>query len=175
MASFRAGHVVGSSPRALVIAQLVGCVLGAGVAVLVYEVLISAYQLGSAALPAPAPMSWKATAEAVTSGAAAMPPLAPLATGIAAALGTVLALLGHFLGQTRAARWLPSAPAVGIGLILPAPYSVTMFVGGACLAILQRRWPARVERYGAVVAGGVMGGEALLGVAIAICKVTGVL
>ena len=171
MSSFKAGRVLGSSPRAVIISQLLGCVVGAVVAVPVYEVLTSAYQLGSTALPAPAPMSWKATAEAVTGGAAAMPHLAPLAAGIGAALGILLALLG----QTRAARWLPSAPAVGIGLILPASYVVTIFLGGACIAALQWRRPAQVEAYGAVVAGGVMAGEALLGVAIAICRVTGLL
>ena len=171
MASFRAGQVVGSSPRALIVAQLLGCVVGAVVAVPVYEVLTSVYQLGSAALPAPAPMSWKATAEAVTGGAAIMPRFAPLAAGIGAALGIALALLG----RTRAGRWLPSPAAVGLGMIIPAPYSMTIFVGGACIAALARRWPAQVAAYGPVVAGGVMGGEALLGVAIAICKVTGLL
>lgn len=171
MASFRAGQVVGSSQRALITAQLVGCAVGAAVAVPVYEVLTSVYPLGSAALPAPAPMSWRITAEAVTGGAASMPPFAALAAGICAALGVGLALLG----QTRAGRWLPSAAAVGIGLIIPASYAVTICAGAACLAALQRRWPAQVESYGLVVAGGAMGGEALLGVAIAICRVTGVL
>ncbi len=168
MSSFKAGRVLGSSPRAVIIAQLLGCVVGAVVAVPVYEVLTSAYQLGSTALPAPAPMSWKATAEAVTGGAAAMPHLAPLAAGIGAALGSSWRSWGR-----RAARWLPSAPAVGIGLILPASYVVTIFLGGACIAALQWRRPAQVEAYGAVVAGGVPAGEALLGVAIAICRVTG--
>lgn len=171
MASFKAGHVLGSSPRALIAAQLLGCVIGIAVAIPVYEILTSAYQLGSTALPAPSPMSWKATAEAVTGGAAAMPPFAALAAGIAAVLGIALALLG----QTRAGRWLPSPAAAGIGLILPASYSLTIFVGAACVAVAQRRWPRQVEAYGAVVAGGALGGEALLGVAIAVLKVTGAL
>jgi uncharacterized oligopeptide transporter (OPT) family protein len=171
MASFRTGHLLGSSPRALIAAQLLGCVIGISVAVPIYQVLTSAYQLGSAALPAPGPLSWKITAEAVTGGAAIMPRFAPLAAGIAAALGIFLALLG----RTRAERWLPSPAAIGVGLILPASYSVTIFVGGACIAMLQRRWPEPVVTYGAVVAGGALGGEALLGVAIAILRVSGAL
>jgi len=171
MASFKTGHLLGASPRALILCQLLGCAVGIAVAVPIYDVLTSVYQLGSAALPAPSPMSWKATAEAVTGGAEAMPRLALLATGIAALIGVLLALLG----TRRLGRWLPSPAAVGVALILPASYSLAIFVGGACIAVLQRRWPAPVAAYGAVVAGGVIGGEALLGVAIAILKVIGAL
>jgi uncharacterized oligopeptide transporter (OPT) family protein len=171
MTAFKAGHLLGSSPRALLVGQLLGCAVGIAVAVPIYEVLTSAYQLGSAALPAPAPMSWKATAEAVTGGAAAMPALAALAAGIGAAVGISLVLLA----RTRAGRWLPSPAAVGVGFILPASYSVAILVGGACIAVLRRRWPVPVATYGAVVAGGLIGGEALLGVAIAILKVIGAL
>jgi putative OPT family oligopeptide transporter len=171
MTSFKAGHLLGSSPRALIIGQLLGCGVGIAVAVPIYGVLTSAYELGSAALPAPAPMSWKATAEAVTGGAAAMPHLAALAAGIGAALGIFLVLLA----KTRAGRWLPSPAAVGVGFILPASYSLAVLVGGASIAVLRRRWPAPVATYGAVVAGGVIGGEALLGVVIAILKVIGAL
>jgi uncharacterized oligopeptide transporter (OPT) family protein len=171
MTSFKTGHLLGSSPRSLILGHLLGCAVGIAVAVPIYDVLTSVYPLGSAALPAPAPMSWKATAEAVTGGAAALPPLALLATGIAAVIGIALALLA----PTRVGRHLPSPAAVGIGIILPASYSLTIFAGGACIAVLQRRWPAGVGTYGAVVAGGVIGGEALLGVAIAILKVIGAL
>jgi uncharacterized oligopeptide transporter (OPT) family protein len=169
MYAFRAGAVLGSTPRVLVAAQLVGVAIGAAVVVPLYELFTRAYGLGSVALPAGAPLSWKATAEAVSGGVGAMPPYAPLAAAIGAGLGVALTLLE----RTRARRLLPAPVALGMAFFLPASYAVTIFLGALAFWAVRRRWPAAAEQHGAAIAAGGIAGEAVLGTVIALLAVLG--
>jgi uncharacterized oligopeptide transporter (OPT) family protein len=163
MWAFKAGRRLGASPRAQVTAQVIGAVLGALVVVPVYLVVISAYQLGSEAMPATSAVSWRATAEAVHGGLASLPAHGPLAAAIGIALGTVLTLLG----RTRVQRFLPSPTAMGIAVLLPASQTLTVFLGAAAAALVQKRWPQIGEPALSSVAAGGIAGESLMGVVIA--------
>jgi uncharacterized oligopeptide transporter (OPT) family protein len=165
--SFRAGHLLGSSTRALIAAQLVGIGVGSLVVVPVYELLTSAYGLGSEMLPAAAPQSWKATAQAVSGGVADMPAGAPLAALIGACGGIVLTLLE----RTRAGRFVPSAIGIGMAFLLPASYSITLAIGALLFALLQRRWRRAVDEHGTPIAAGGIAGEAVMGIVIALLAV----
>ncbi|HET6280342.1 MAG TPA: OPT/YSL family transporter, partial [Polyangia bacterium] len=118
--ALKAGHRLKASPNAQIAAQILGAAVGALVVVPVYLVLVKTYGVGTEALPAPAAMSWKATAEAVRGGLAAMPAYGPAAGAIGIGLGVVLCLLG----RTRVARFLPSPMALGIAALTPASLSV---------------------------------------------------
>ena len=61
--AFRAGRLLGASPRAQVVAQIAGMLVGAIVTVPVYAVIVSTYGLGTEKMPATSALSWKATAE----------------------------------------------------------------------------------------------------------------
>jgi uncharacterized oligopeptide transporter (OPT) family protein len=171
MYAFRAGAALGSSPRALIAAQLAGVAVGAIVVVPLYLLFTRAYGLGSEMLPAGAPLSWKATAEAVAGGTAAMPRFAPLAAAIGAALGVVLTLLE----RTRARRFLPAPVALGMACFMPASYALTIFLGAVAFSAVARRWPAAAETHGAAAVSGGIAGEAVLGTVIALLTVLGVL
>ena len=67
--ALKAGQRLGASPRAQVLAQLVGALLGAAVVVPVFALVCAAYPLGSEHLPAPGALAWKATAEAAVGAA----------------------------------------------------------------------------------------------------------
>src|SRR5205807_65473 len=73
MWSFKAGHLLGASPRRQIVAQCAGAIVGVAVAVPVFALIVRAYGLGTPVMPAAAPLSWKVTAEAVAGGASAMP------------------------------------------------------------------------------------------------------
>jgi uncharacterized oligopeptide transporter (OPT) family protein len=171
MWAFKAGRRLGASPRAQIMAQVIGAVMGALVVVPVYLVIIHAYQLGSEAMPAASAVSWKATAEAVHGGLASLPPHGPLAAAGGIALGTILTLLG----RTRIQRFLPSATAMGIAVLMPASLTVTIFIGAAMAALVQKRWPQIGEAaLGSVAAGGIAG-ESLMGVVVAILIALGLI
>lgn len=163
--SFRAGHVLGASPRAQLIAQVAGVALGVLVAVPVYGVVLDAYGLGSEVLPAPGAVTWRATAEAVSGGGSTAPPWAVEGALIAFALGVALLFLGR---NERISRWLPSPIAFGIAFILPASFSGTVVLGTIALALAQRLKPSWSAEYMLPLAAGAIAGESLMGVAIAI-------
>jgi uncharacterized oligopeptide transporter (OPT) family protein len=129
-------------------------------------ILVRAYGLGSAALPVPTGVQWKAMGEVVAGGIAALPRGAPFAAGIAGLIGLALAALG----STRLAPWVPSAFAVGIGVLVPIDYSLTI-VAGAILSRAVRPLRDRAD----VVGAGLIAGESVIGVLAALLTSFGLL
>jgi uncharacterized oligopeptide transporter (OPT) family protein len=169
--AFKCGDRLGASLKAQVLAPLIGVSVGALVVVPVYEVVARVYGIGSAQMPAPSVMSWKATAEAVQGGLSALPPYALHAGLLAGLLGVVLTLLT----RTRVARFVVSPVALGIGFLTPVSMSATVFVGALLLTYLQRRHAAFCEEHVSSLAGGAIAGESLFAVLLAALIASGVL
>jgi putative OPT family oligopeptide transporter len=169
--ALKAGHRLKASPNAQIAAQILGAAVGALVVIPVYLILIKTYGIGTEALPAPAAMSWKATAEAVRGGLGAMPAFGPAAGAIGVALGIALSLLG----RTRVARFLPSPMAVGIAALTPASLSIAAFLGVLGLLLLRRLRPSVSDSAVSAFAAGGVAGESIMGVIIAMLLATGLL
>ncbi|NTX06222.1 MULTISPECIES: OPT family oligopeptide transporter [Myxococcus] len=169
MWALKAGHLLGASPRRMLGAQLVGVLAGSLVSVPAYLLLTRAYGLGSEALPAPFSHQFRAVAELAVKGLAGLPPNAALAGGVAAGVGALLTLLA----RGRAARWMPSPVAMGIGFILPAYFAVTLCLGGAMAAVARWRWPHATGRNVPALAAGAIAAESLVGVLIGALKLLG--
>src|SRR5262249_56514177 len=90
----------GTSPRSQIAAALAGSVLGSLLCAPAYVLLVKAFTLGSARLPAPTGVQWRAMGEVVAQGLSALPPGALPAVAVAFSLGVALAALGRV-------RWLP--------------------------------------------------------------------
>jgi uncharacterized oligopeptide transporter (OPT) family protein len=172
MLSWKAGQVVGSSPRRLLAAQLSGVGLGVVCATVAYWLIDRAHGIGSETMPSPAVLSWKATAEAVQGGVATMPAGAPLAALVAAA---VAALLAWAERRPRIGRFTPSAVALGIGFILPFGLAAVIAAAAVIGALLAARAPAWAAARTPALASGLLAGEGLTGVVIAALTVAGVL
>ncbi|MBU1937603.1 OPT/YSL family transporter, partial [bacterium] len=92
------------------------------------------------------------------------------------------ALVGGFVGiaLTLLARvkslrkWVPSPVALGIAFMVPAFYSFGMWLGAIITYIYNRKNPDRVDRYGASLASGLIAGEGLMMVVVAILLILGV-
>ncbi len=166
----KTGHLIGADPRRQLRAQVLGALAGLIVALPAYVLIKRAYGLGSAVLPAPGALGWKALAELSENGTAALPGGAGLACAVAAALGIVLSLLE----RTRAGRFVPSPFALAAAFLLPATTSVTIALGGLLWLALSRRNPAGAERYAASAAAGGIAGESLMAFAIGALTVAGV-
>ncbi len=169
MNDFHAGHVLGTSPRAQWIGQAIGGVLGALVAVAVMAVLVSAY--GPQAF-GPQAQFVSAQASVVATMVSGIPSVPAFALGLAA--GLALCLAGF------------PAMMLGLGVYLPFYMSFPAFLGAmakvAYDAVCRRRRAglgpeeraakekAQAES-GLVVSSGLLGGESIVGVLVALAAV----
>ena len=169
MNDFHAGHVLGTSPKAQWIGQAIGAVVGALVSVAVMAVLVGAY--GPEAF-GPQASFVSAQASVVATMVSGIPSVPAFALGLAA--GFALYLAGF------------PAMMLGLGIYLPFYMSLTAFLGAlakvAYDAVCKRRRAklASEERAarekaqaetGLVVSSGLLGGESVVGVLVALAAV----
>ncbi|MGC4000443.1 MAG: OPT/YSL family transporter [Anaeromyxobacter sp.] len=162
--ALRAGQVLSASARRQAVGLLVGTAAGALLVAPAYLLVTAAHPVGTPALPAPAALPWKALA-LVAGGAASLPRGAGAAFAVAFALGVLLDLLGR---TSVGRRWpVPTPGAVGMGLIIPAHYALTLAAGALGSELWRRLRPAQLERLAPVIAAGAIAGESLAAVAAA--------
>jgi len=171
MWAFKAGHTLRASTRAQVVAQLLGAVVGSLVVVPTYLLVVNAYPLGSERMPAVAAISWRATAEAMAGNLGTLPPHALPAAAIAFGLGVVLCVLQKW----RPGLMMPSAIVLGIGMITPASLTVAAGVGACLMVLARRRFPTMAEGESNALAAGLLAGESIVGVAIAVLTAIGLM
>lgn len=171
MWAFKAGHTLRASTRAQVVAQLLGAVVGSLVVVPTYLLVVRAYPLGSERMPAVAAISWRATAEAMAGNLGSLPPHALPAAAIAFVLGTALCVVQKW----RPGLQVPSAIVLGIGMITPASLSAAAALGAVLMVLARRRFPGLAEGESNAMAAGLLAGESIVGVAIAVLAALGLL
>jgi uncharacterized oligopeptide transporter (OPT) family protein len=172
LTDLKSGHLLGASPRRQLAAQLIGIVPGTIAVVIAYYFLVpDAHALvgsgGAApAFPAPAAQMWLATARLVTRGFGGLHPLARHAVLTGTAVGLAMSLVEHYVPRLR--RFLPSATGIGLGLVIPFQYPLSFFLGAVIAWGWNRRRPEQAERYTIPIASGVIAGESLVGVLVAV-------
>lgn len=177
MSDFKTGALLGTSPRAMWAGQAIGALLGTVVAVATMLTLFAAY--GPEAF-GPGKLFVSAQASVVATMMAGIPCLPAFAAGIAA--GVAL----HCLRVP--------AMMLGLGVYLPFYMSATACAGAAVRAVYNRVCAARASRLqgadaaaaarqaaadderGTLIASGIIGGESIVGVLVALVSVvTGLL
>ncbi|EGV19945.1 OPT family oligopeptide transporter [Thiocapsa marina] len=168
---FKAGHAIGAPPQLQVVAQFFGILTGSLVGSLVYLRLVPdpAGMLITEEWPAPAVATWKVVAETLSHGLGSIPSSALWAVAIAGAVGVAASVLEH----RRGAAWLPSMPALGLAMVIPASLSITMFFGSLIASAVQRWNPNLAQRFSIAAASGLIAGESLAGVGRALLGVIG--
>ena len=111
---------------------------------------------------------WLATAKVVTRGLGALPALVQQAMLWGVIAGVALTTLEHFAPRVR--RWLPSATGIALGLVIPFQYPLSFFIGAVLSWLWNRRRPEQAERFMVPVASGVIAGESLAGVLVAVAN-----
>jgi uncharacterized oligopeptide transporter (OPT) family protein len=170
LTDWKAGHLLGASPRRQFVAQLLGILPGTVATVLGYFLLVpDATALtgrGGAppAFPAPAAHMWLATARVMTRGVSTLHPLVRQAIVVGAVAGVVLTLLERL--PARMQRWIPSATGLGMGFVFPFQYPLSFFLGALVAWIWARRSAAHAETYAVPLASGVIAGASLMGVVV---------
>jgi OPT family oligopeptide transporter len=174
LTDLKSGYLLGAKPRQQFIAQFFGVLAGGFVVVPVFFLLIpDASLLGTEKWPAPAAQVWRGVAELLANGVGALHPTARIGLVVGALIGVLLAVLEMIFPKHK--KWIPSPVGLGIAFTITGYYSVSMFIG-ALLALRLHRWKPKVaEEYVVPVSSGIIAGESMMGVAIALLVVAGVL
>ena len=163
MSDFKTGAIIGTDPRDLWRGQAIGSLLGCIVSVAVMAALLGAY--GAEAF-GPGKLFVSAQASVVATMVSGIPSVAGFGIGIIA--GIALYCLG-----------IPSM-MLGLGIYLPFYMSLTAAVGALIKAVYDRIGARRAtaadaetthEESGIIVASGILGGESIVGVIIALVSV----
>jgi uncharacterized oligopeptide transporter (OPT) family protein len=163
MQDYKTGHLIGSTPRAMTIAQLIGAPIGAAALAWTYPMLVSAYGVvgENAQLAAPTARRAAGFAEVLSKGLEALPPYTLQAAAIAIVLGIVFALLEQ---RPNLRTWVPSSTGLSLGFLLPFAAVSTIVVGGLVSMIWMAVAPDSAKRYMVPLASGFIAGEALIAV-----------
>lgn len=172
MQDYKAGDMVGSSPRYLTYMQLLATPIGAAAVAWMYPVLKNQYGIGEGGLSSPISRKWAGFAEILARGIDALPPRAFEALIIGSLVGIVLAILES---RAKDKTWIPSPTGMGIGMLVPASVIVSMFLGAVLDKVWTRTHPRSSAVYMVPLASGLIAGEALVAVFVPILVLLGVL
>jgi putative OPT family oligopeptide transporter len=155
----KTGFLLGATPRAQQIAEIVGILIPALALGFTIYILNSAYQIGSDLMPAPQATLMAIIAEGVISGN-----LPYTLVGIGVIIGIVIAILQ-----------IPILP-FALGLYLPLSLTTAIMVGGAARAIVNRKNSSEsAQEQGILLSSGLVGGDAVMGVVIALLAILGII
>jgi uncharacterized oligopeptide transporter (OPT) family protein len=171
MHDLKAGYILKVSIRRQVITQLFGVVAGVLAAAGVYRLLTAVYEIPGDTFPGPSVVAWHLMAKVLAEGVSSLEPSALWAAGIGAAVGIALTLL-HKVPSI--AKWLPSPVAMGIAFIVPGVYSIAMWLGAMATWFWTRKNEKQVDSYGPSLASGLIAGEGLMMVVVAVLLIIGV-
>lgn len=148
---FKSGHILGTDPRAQFVSEAVGGIVGAVVSVVVLFVMIKAYGGVGPGTELPAPQAF-----AVSTMVGGLP-------------NTTAFIIGLVVGVLL---YIMNAPGMtlGLGIYLPMFISTSVFLGGF-IRLMVSKFRKENDENGVIVSSGLLGGEGVTGVAIAIFKV----
>jgi putative OPT family oligopeptide transporter len=173
----KCGQLIGATPWRQQVMLGVGVLASAAVMAPVMNVLQFAYGIGEPAhpgakpLPAPQANLVRSVAEGMFGGTL---PVGMIAIG--AVIGALIIILDLYL-KRRGSRWSAPVLAVAVGIYLPLDVSTPILAGGI-VAELVDHWHRRhnaggdhekLKQNGMLFAAGLITGEALVGIFIAMC------
>ncbi len=174
LTTLKTGWLLGAKPRHQVFAQLIGVCVGAIVIVPLFDAIIDPRELGTDQWPAPSCLVWAGVSKVVSNGLGGLSAAAKQAMLIGLALGVVMAVLERF-AHPRLRRFLPSPAGVGIAMVIPGYNAIAMFLGTAVAEIIRRRAKAVADRFVVPAASGLIAGESLAGIVVAILIAKGII
>jgi putative OPT family oligopeptide transporter len=165
----KTGAILGATPRALQIAQLLGAVVPALILAPTLTLLHEAYGIGDKLKAPQATLFASLTRALFGDGTLPMDKVI-----IGALFGVGVIILDRTLMKDKKFR-LHLMP-IAVGMYLPVTLATPMVLGGLIHWAVARRHPGRDEGRdpGVLLASGLVAGEALMGVAIALFLVAGV-
>ncbi len=177
LTDLKSGYLLGANARRQTLAQLAGIFFGTLVVVPAWYLLVpdrSVISGPTARFAAPAATVWASVAELLAAGVGSLHPSCRTGIVCGGLLGILLTVAERFLPR-RLAAWVPSATGLGLAFVIEFHDSIAFLVGAA-LAVACGRWrPAAADRYVVPVSSGIIAGESLVGVLIALLQAGGLL
>ena len=165
MSDFKTGAIIGTSPRAMWAGQAIGALIGSVVAVAVLVALAGAYGLDAFG---PGKAFVSAQASVVATMVSGIPSVPAFAVGVVGGIALYVAGLPSMM--------------FGLGVYLPFYMTLSMFLGSMVKLVFDRVARSRGlgaregDEAGVVIASGLLGGESIAGVVLALVSVvTGML
>ena len=164
----KAGYLLGATPWRQQLAQCLGVVAAVLVIAPILNLLLTAYGIGAPtddhpnSLLAPQATLMASVANGVFGGGL---PWDMIAWG--AVIGIVVIGVDLYLARTGAA-WRAPVLAVAVGIYLPLELEVPILLGGLIAEVTSRRAAVKGGRQGLLFAAGLITGEALVGILMAI-------
>lgn len=174
LTDLKSGYLLGAKPRQQFIAQFFGVLAGGMVVVPVFFLLVpDASVLGTEKWPAPAAQVWRGVAELLSKGVGSLHPTARIGLLVGSLVGILLPLLEKWFPKQK--KWIPAPTGLGIAFTINGFNSIMMFLGALLVLWLSKRKAAVHDEYTVPVASGIIAGESLMGVLIALLTVAAVL
>jgi OPT family oligopeptide transporter len=174
LTDLKSGYLLGANPRKQFLAQFIGIFSGVLVVVPVFYLIVpDASVLGTARWPAPSAQVWAAVARLLSNGLHSLHPTAQLGLLVGGVVGLILPLLERRF--PKAADWIPSPTGLGLAMVIPFFNSLSMFIGALIALILEKKLPKISETYVVAVSSGIIAGESLMGIVVALLTAAGVI
>jgi uncharacterized oligopeptide transporter (OPT) family protein len=171
MQDYKAGHIIGSTPRYLTYSQLLAAPIGAIAVSLSYPAFRDLYGVGGdTGLSAPGSRRIAGFSEVLAEGFDKLPPWAPQFLVIGAIVGILITLL-----EIKWKKWVPSATGLGIGMMVPGNVVLTMVIGGIVLSLWRRANRTQADKLSMPLASGLIAGEALAAIIVPLIVAIGLL
>ena len=178
MQDLKAGHILGATPYKQQLMQMIGVIAGALAIPFVLNALLQAYGMGAPtldkpnALAAPQATLMQSVAEGIFGSG-----LPWTMVYIGAAIAVAIIIVDQIL-KARGSNFRMPILAVAVGLYLPFELDSSIFLGGLLAWIIGRSTKGmsnkeRADNGGLLLASGLITGEALMGIFIAIAIVMG--
>jgi uncharacterized oligopeptide transporter (OPT) family protein len=168
----KSGYLLGANPRRQFIAQFLGIFAGTAATVIGFRLLVpSAEYIGNTEFPAPAAVAWKAIADVFRTGIENMHPAHQQMIVWGLGLGAVMVLLEYAVEKAGKKEWksfLPSATGIGLGLVLPFQYPLSMLIGAIAAHVWTKRNKKSADLYVVPIAAGLIAGISIMGVIVAL-------
>jgi OPT family oligopeptide transporter len=170
LTDLKSGYLLGANPRKQFFAQLFGVFAGGLIVVPVYFILIPHVELlGTERWPAPAALVWRGVAELLAKGVHALPVSARWGLLTGALIGIALPLLE--MKFPKAKKYMPSATGLGLAFTINGFNSISFFLGALLAMGFKKAKPELAEQYTIPVSSGLIAGESLMGVLIAMLTI----
>ncbi len=163
MQDLKTGYIVGATPWKQQVMQVIGVLSAAVVLGLVLDILHTAYEIGSPTLSAPQATLMKSVADGVFTGNL---PWNMVAFG--AVIGVIIILI-DLRQESRGSDFRVPVLAVAVGIYLPISLTVPIFIGGMIAHLAKQGGGTEaMEKRGLLMASGLITGEALMGILVAV-------
>ncbi|MBC7542435.1 MAG: OPT/YSL family transporter, partial [Candidatus Sericytochromatia bacterium] len=168
LTDLKSGYLLGANPRKQFLAQLAGVFAGTAIVVPAFFLLVPDVSvLGSDRFPAPAAQVWAGVAKLLSNGFASLHPTAQMGLLIGTLVGIAIPLIEKVMPE-KGKKFVPSAMGLGLSMVIPAWNSISMFIGASIALVYERVRPSQAETYVIPVSSGIIAGESLMGVAVAL-------